>query len=78
MIYDAERGDIRMVLTGDTMLTCRLAPYKEPDYLRLLELVRSSTGCFDAVAAWRRAIILREWAGFTRPSFSPVSISTAG
>ena len=46
MIYDAERGDIRMVAMGDTMLTCRLAPYKEPDYLRLVELVRSADVSF--------------------------------
>ena len=46
MIYEAERGDIRMVAMGDTMLTCKLAPYKEPDYLRLVELVRSADVSF--------------------------------
>ena len=43
-----------------------------------LELVRSRIGRPDAVAAWRRAVILRELAGSTRPSWSPVRKRTAG
>ena len=43
-----------------------------------LALVRNRMGRAEAVAACRRAVILREWAGLTRPSLSPVVNSTAG
>jgi poly-gamma-glutamate capsule biosynthesis protein CapA/YwtB (metallophosphatase superfamily) len=46
MIYRSEAGDIRMVLTGDTMLARRLTPYDEPDYLALVELVRGADVAF--------------------------------
>src|SRR3974377_69981 len=46
MIYDSERGDMRMVAVGDTMLTCRLSPYAEPDYVRLVELMRRADVTF--------------------------------
>ncbi|MGE5509132.1 MAG: CapA family protein [Chitinophagales bacterium] len=35
-------GDISMVATGDSLLTQRLRPYVEPEYLGLLELIRSA------------------------------------
>ena len=40
------------------------------------ELTRSSTGRPGALATWSRAVILRECAGFTRPSCSPVVYRT--
>jgi poly-gamma-glutamate capsule biosynthesis protein CapA/YwtB (metallophosphatase superfamily) len=46
MIYRSEAGDIRMALTGDTMLARRLTPYDEPDYLALVELVRGADVAF--------------------------------
>jgi poly-gamma-glutamate synthesis protein (capsule biosynthesis protein) len=46
MIYDSERGDIRMVAVGDTMLTCRLSPYSEPDYVRLVDIMRRADVTF--------------------------------
>jgi poly-gamma-glutamate capsule biosynthesis protein CapA/YwtB (metallophosphatase superfamily) len=46
MIYDSERGDIRMVAVGDAMPTCRLSPYTEPDYVRLVELMRRADVTF--------------------------------
>lgn len=42
MIYDSERGDIAIVAVGDIMLTRRLTPFTETEYLALVELVRSS------------------------------------
>lgn len=46
MIYDSEKGDVRMVAVGDAMLTRRLSPFGEPDYLRLVELMRGADVCF--------------------------------
>lgn len=40
MIYASESGDIRMVAVGDVMLTRGLTPFQEPDYLKVVELVR--------------------------------------
>jgi poly-gamma-glutamate capsule biosynthesis protein CapA/YwtB (metallophosphatase superfamily) len=40
MIYESERGDIGIVAVGDVMLTRRLTPFAEPQYLALVELVR--------------------------------------
>src|SRR5690554_863558 len=42
MLYESERGDIRLMAVGDTMLTCRLTPFREPDYTRLVELLRTA------------------------------------
>ena len=42
MLYDSELGNIRIVATGDTMLTRRLQPFTEPDFLGLVELIRSA------------------------------------
>ena len=42
------------------------------------ELMLSRTGWPDAVAAYSRAIILRECMGLTRPSVSPVAMKMAG
>jgi poly-gamma-glutamate synthesis protein (capsule biosynthesis protein) len=42
LIYHAENGAIRMLLTGDAMPSRRLTPFDEPDYLTLVELLRSA------------------------------------
>lgn len=46
MLYDSEKRDITMVLTGDLMLTRRLAVFKEPRFLQLRELLRSADVAF--------------------------------
>ena len=43
----------------------------------VLELVRSRIGRSELVAAWRRAVILRDCMGSTLGSFSPVVNRTA-
>jgi len=42
MIYNSERADIRIVAVGDAMPTRGLTKYDEPDYLGLVELMRSA------------------------------------
>lgn len=42
MIYASEKRDIRMLAVGDTMPTRRLTVYDEPQYLALVELMRSA------------------------------------
>ena len=42
MIYQSEARSIRMLMTGDTMLARRLKPFREPDYLGLVDLVREA------------------------------------
>src|ERR1700728_3300355 len=46
MIYESERGDINLVAVGDVMLTRRLTPFVEPDYMGLVELVRGGDASF--------------------------------
>jgi poly-gamma-glutamate capsule biosynthesis protein CapA/YwtB (metallophosphatase superfamily) len=46
MIYDAERGDFRLMLLGDVMPTRRLSVFREERYLRLQEIVRSADAVF--------------------------------
>jgi cytochrome c oxidase cbb3-type subunit I/II len=42
MLYEAERGDISIAVVGDAMLSRRLRPYREPDFLKLAELLRNT------------------------------------
>src|ERR1051326_3151321 len=35
-----------MALTGDSIITRRLSPYKEPDYLKMIDLIRSADAGF--------------------------------
>ena len=42
------------------------------------EVSLAKMGCPEPVAACRRAVILREFAGLTRPSVSPARKKTAG
>jgi poly-gamma-glutamate synthesis protein (capsule biosynthesis protein) len=46
LIYHAENGAIRMLLAGDAMPSRRLMPFDEPDYLALVELLRSADIAF--------------------------------
>ena len=46
MSYQAENGAIRMLLAGDAMPSRRLTPFDEPDYLALVELLRSADIAF--------------------------------
>jgi poly-gamma-glutamate capsule biosynthesis protein CapA/YwtB (metallophosphatase superfamily) len=46
MLYDAERGDVSLMLLGDVMPTRRLAVFEEPRYLQLRNL------CIDADATF--------------------------
>ena len=42
MVYSSERGDIRIVAVGDAMPTRSLTKFDEPEYLGLVELLRSA------------------------------------
>jgi poly-gamma-glutamate synthesis protein (capsule biosynthesis protein) len=46
LIYHAESGAIRMLLAGDAMPSRRLTPFDEPDYLALVNLLRSADIAF--------------------------------
>ena len=46
MKYQADAGNIRMILAGDTMLTRALSPFREPNYLALRELIQSADLAF--------------------------------
>ena len=42
MIYEAERGDISIAVVGDAMISRRMSVFREPNFLKLIELVRSA------------------------------------
>lgn len=42
MIYQAEQGDITLGFVGDAMITRPVSSFKEPQFLKLLELLRST------------------------------------
>ena len=42
MLYDAERGDITIAVGGDAMITRRMQAFREPAFLRLVELLRGA------------------------------------
>jgi Bacterial capsule synthesis protein PGA_cap len=46
MPYDAERGSISIALGGDILLSRGMQVYREPEFLRLRELLRSADACF--------------------------------
>ncbi len=46
MLYESEAGDITLALTGDSMLSRRLAIFKEERYLRLCRLLRDADVAF--------------------------------
>lgn len=46
MPYRSESGDIRMLLAGDVMLSRRLTPFGEDEYLALIEILRGGDVTF--------------------------------
>jgi poly-gamma-glutamate capsule biosynthesis protein CapA/YwtB (metallophosphatase superfamily) len=44
--YQAEDGNFTIALAGDTMLTRRLAPFREENFLRLREILRGADAAF--------------------------------
>jgi poly-gamma-glutamate synthesis protein (capsule biosynthesis protein) len=56
MVYDAEKGNFAIALTGDSMLTRKLSNFTEPAYLKLAQTLRGADACFgnleSTVRAW--------------------------
>ena len=56
MVYDAEKGNFAIALTGDSMLTRKLSNFAEPAYLKLAQTLRGADACFgnleSTVRAW--------------------------
>ena len=46
MTYEAERGNFTIALTGDTMLTRKLTPFREERFLQLREILRGVDAAF--------------------------------
>ncbi|MBI4333552.1 MAG: CapA family protein [Chloroflexi bacterium] len=46
MLYQSEAGDFALALAGDAMVSRRLSTYDEPDYLRLVDLIRGCDAAF--------------------------------
>ena len=46
MPYDAEKGNFTIALAGDTMLTRKLTPFKEDQFLQLREILRGADAAF--------------------------------
>jgi poly-gamma-glutamate capsule biosynthesis protein CapA/YwtB (metallophosphatase superfamily) len=46
MLYEAEKGDFTVALAGDTMLTRRLATFKEERFLSLAQILRGADAAF--------------------------------
>lgn len=42
MLYEAERGDISIAVVGDAMLSRRMQAFREPHFLKLVELIRET------------------------------------
>ena len=42
MLYSAESGDFRIILTGDSIITRKMSVFREPDFLKLAELLHGS------------------------------------
>ena len=42
MLYNAESGNFQIIVTGDSIITRRMSPFREPDFLKLVELLRGS------------------------------------
>jgi poly-gamma-glutamate synthesis protein (capsule biosynthesis protein) len=56
MLYDSERGNFTMALTGDSMLTRKLSAFTEERYRALVELLRGADACFTNLET-----TIREW-----------------
>ncbi len=46
MLYDSEKGNFQIALTGDSMLTRKLSSFDEPAYLQLAQMLRGADACF--------------------------------
>ncbi len=42
MLYSAESGDFQIIVTGDSIITRRMSVFREPDFRKLVELLRAS------------------------------------
>jgi poly-gamma-glutamate capsule biosynthesis protein CapA/YwtB (metallophosphatase superfamily) len=42
----ADEGTLRLALLGDAIITRRLSPYREPQFLRMIELIRGADAAF--------------------------------
>lgn len=42
MLYEAEKGDISIAVVGDAMISRRMRAFREPQFLRLVELIRNT------------------------------------
>ena len=42
MLYDAESGDFRIIVTGDSIITRSMSVFHEPDFLKLVGVLRGS------------------------------------
>jgi len=42
MTYEAERGDISISVVGDAMISRRMSAFREPAFLKLIDLIRSA------------------------------------
>jgi poly-gamma-glutamate capsule biosynthesis protein CapA/YwtB (metallophosphatase superfamily) len=42
MLYEAERGDISIAIAGDAMISRRMREFREPMFLKLIDLVRQA------------------------------------
>ena len=42
MIYNAEKANISIAVGGDAMITRRMTPFKEPEFLELVDILRSA------------------------------------
>ena len=40
-LYDSESGDITMMLTGESLINRRKSVFKEPSYLKMVELLHN-------------------------------------
>lgn len=46
MIYEAEKGDITLAVSGDFMLTQKISVYREPQYLAIVDALRNADVAF--------------------------------
>ena len=46
MIYDSQSGDFTLVLTGDSMVSRKLTPFTETNYLAIRDICRGADACF--------------------------------
>jgi poly-gamma-glutamate synthesis protein (capsule biosynthesis protein) len=46
MLYEEESGDILMAFTGDSLIARRLAPYREPRFLAMADILRGADVSF--------------------------------